>query len=213
MGVSTAIFLSAICLLLILCAQSVKVTYLTTSSEQFGEYVQKSFGMAERGLITIHYNVYPQDSSLPYDSYVLLLVLNNAQQKNWYSALDDSSIDGDNINSLCSQPSLRRIEAWGEQKLNITIDESIGSNLFSVAVLQCRTGYASNPVTVSVKLHMVNARPEGDGHSHLPIQFVMLTRVYEGFLIAYVLLLLGLAAQFYFASYAPYPMPLTSDSL
>jgi hypothetical protein len=191
-------------LVLLLCISnisSVKETFKKTSSQQFGANVVKAFGMAENGLIKISYNVHPTDPSLPYQSYVVIVLLDEAQQVNWYSDLDGSeSLISNNIGSLCNQPSLKRIHAVGEGKVNFTISQSVGSNRFTVAVLQCRAGYTNNPVAVSLKLHMLNARPSGDGYSHLPIQYAMLTRFYEGLVIMYCLMLVGILSQFYFAT-------------
>lgn len=201
MGVPSILFLSLVVVLLYAPTLCVKVDYSKSASYQFGEYVQKSFGMAENGVISIDYNVYPQDPSLPYESYALILILNDAQQRNWYSLLDNSEADiVDNIDGLCNQPSLQRIQPWGAGRANLTITPSIGSDLFTVVVLQCRVGDSDNPVTVEVDLSMVNARPEGSGTSHLPIQFVMLTRVFQGFIIAYSLLVVGILGQYYSAT-------------
>eukprot|EP01039_Chlorochromonas_danica_P001719 gene1718-1878_t len=151
---------------------SVKIDYNKESSEKFGEILQRSF------------------------------VLTEDQRKNWYSTLQDSdSVIASNMNSICNQPSLRRFYLWGEGKVNMTIDASIGASLLSVAVLQCRDGVADNPVTVDINLRMLNPRPHSeDGHSHLPIEYVTLTRVYEGFVIAYSLMLAAFLAQVYFAT-------------
>lgn len=50
-------------------------------------------------------------------------------------------------------------------------------------------------VAVAITTEMVNARPVSDGVSQLSIDTVMMTRVLEGVIILYFLMLLGLLGQ------------------
>ncbi|RYH32723.1 hypothetical protein EON65_00045 [archaeon] len=185
-------------------SECVKETYDKTSASQYGAYVQKDFGMAIGGYIQLQYSVSAQNSSLPYDSYILLLIINGKQRDNYYSTLEQSESDiVAAMPSLCNYPSVLRIAAPVGQQDQVTLDitQSLGgSDLYSVVILQCRSGVESNPVTVSIKADMLNIRPSGDGVSHLSIEDVNMTRIYQGLIIMYSLMLLGLIGQFYYGS-------------
>eukprot|EP01031_Cornospumella_fuschlensis_P047275 gene47275-57905_t len=136
--------------------------------------------MAIGGRINLQYSVSAQNSSLPCESYILLLVINDNQRDNYYSVLDESQSDiKAAMSSLCNYPSVIRITAPVGQDEQFTLDitQSLGgSDLYSIVVLQCRSGLGSNPVSVSIKADMVNIRPSGDGISHLSIEDVNMTR-------------------------------------
>lgn len=169
-------------------------TYDTTRYDIFGDFITQEFGMAVGGTIQIDYNVQPTYASKKFDSYVILLVLTRDQANGWYSDLKNDA-NSDSIMSMCSQPSMFRQELFGSGTLSYNIDYALGENRYSVAVLQCRSGYESNPVTVSVDLTMKNPRPNSDEMSHFSIEHVMEIRVIEGELIIYALMILGMLGQ------------------
>lgn len=178
---------------------SIKVQKEITSSKIFGEYIQKSFGMAAGGEVNINYKVSFSDSNLVSNPYPLLLIVNE-MQNDWYSDITNDP-SSEYISELCTTPSLERKVLDGTGSLSFLITDTLGSDQYSVILLQCREVLESNPVTYNLDLDMLNPRPKGDGHSHLPIDMVMYTRVLEGELILYCLMLIGILGQFYFSWY------------
>jgi hypothetical protein len=174
----------------------VKKTFSKSSSGQFADLVVKEFGMAVGGTVDIEYNVFAQNEAQNYRSYVILLVLTHDQNEGWYGDIGNSNPD---VTTMCQQPSTVRQRVYGSGSITLDIDASIGENRFSVAVLQCFEGYSDNPVTVDVTAVLKNPRPMSDEYSHLAIQLVMETRILEGELIVFALLILGMAGQIYIA--------------
>jgi hypothetical protein len=189
--------LFVICLLgCLVLNDAVKETYTKTSSSQFADLVVEEFGMAVGGRIDIQYNVFPQDGSKTFRSYMILVILTHDQNYGWYGDIGKSNPD---ITTMCQQPSTTRNRILGSGNIALDIDASIGEDRFSVAVLQCYDGLESNPVTVEVTAVLQNPRPMSDEWSHMPIQLVMETRVIEGELIIFALLILGMCGQIYVA--------------
>ena len=180
---------------LVRCTYAVKGTFQQTSSNVYGNYLQQSFGMAERGLISLEYNVKASDQLIPYQSYLIVLILTEAQKLGWYGGMSNVQ---SNINTLCNQPSLFRQKIYGQGSINF---ETQNTDRYSVLVLQCFQGYSNNPISASVTYSMTNARPVGNGYSHMAIQDVTYVRILEGEIILYVLMLAGLIGQVLFARY------------
>lgn len=181
----------------ILAANGIKETYSKERSGIFGDFLVTDFGMAVGGVVQVDYNVRPQNASAPSDSYLLLLIMSSEQKDGWYGGLEKS--DTANINNLCNQPAMLRREIFGSGSINFDIDYAVGLDRYSVGLLQCREGYANNPVSVDVTLNMKNARPESDSYSHFPIEQVMEVRVLQGEMIIYALMILGMCGQLYVA--------------
>lgn len=179
----------------ILLVSAIKSNFESTSSKVFGSYLQSSFGMAGNGQISIKYDVNALYSGMDYTSYVLVLIVTEAQKNGWYSGMSNAPV---NIYTLCNAPSQYRERVYGTGTISFNVT---GSDRFSVLVLQCLNGNSNNPVKTKIDLSMVNARPLKDGYQHLPIQDVMYVRVLEGELILYVFLLIGLIGQYIFAWY------------
>jgi hypothetical protein len=178
-----------------------------TSESTFGQYVQKQFGMAVGGIITVNYNTYQKLPSLPYNSYILILIINEDQRVSYYSDLDSSdSTVTNNINSLCTSPSMYRkviqtLPSTSEFNYTVSNDNG-GSDIYSVAVLQCRSSSATNNnIHAYVKAETKNPAPTGSSYNQLPIDAVMLVRLYLGEIIIYTLLLIGVCGQIYVARY------------
>ncbi len=155
--------------------------------------------MASRGLVKIKYDVLATNGTEPYESYVVILILNEAQRSSWYNGLD-KTVSSSNIASYCSQPSLLRKLVYGTDTIFYEIDSALGSDQYSVAVLQCLSSVTNNPVSVNVHASMKNVRPESDTeYSQLPIDEVLYPRILEGETIVYSLLIAGLLGQIYLA--------------
>lgn len=172
---------------------SVKTDYSRTSSGFFADNVVNAFGMAVGGIITIDYNIQQENNSILTDSYVLILVVNERQRISWYNSLSPSTSQ---VDTLCAQPSTQRIVATGQGNWNITVDEGLGSNQYSVLAMQCRVD-TGGPVSVKLHVEMKNIQPSGSGYSQLGIEKVTLVNLYGGEIIIYVLLLVGLLGQMY----------------
>ena len=185
-------------LLIWLCCQiptyALKATYSKTSSATFSALVVDDFGMAVGGKISLDYNVYAEDSAKPYESYMILLILTHDQLNGWYDQLGSSSAD---LTTMCQQPSMLREKAYGTGSISFDIVPSVGENRYSVGVIQCWTGYADNPVHIDLTAVLLNPRPESSEYSHLSIERVMETRVVEGLIIIYALLIAGMCGQIY----------------
>jgi hypothetical protein len=183
----------ALCIIFLLSTNhllnGIKVDTNVVTTEFYGTFVAESFGMAANGIIEIDYNVVAQNLSTTYNGYTMILIITEDQRTAWYSSLNSQS---------CNQPSYLRRQIFGNGKLNFTIDSRIGSNLYSVVLLQCLTS-EYNPIQINLNTQLLNPRPLGTGYSHMSINNVLEVRVYEGSLIMYCLLLLGLVLQLYFA--------------
>ena len=194
-------------LLLFLCLLSglslslgVKSTFFYQNSGVFGSYLHQDFGMAVGGVIDVDYNVYPQDSSAPFESYMLLLVITHSQGSSWYSELQDGDLPiSQNINNLCNEPSMFRKTIFGSGSAQFNIDYNVGVGQYSVVLLQCRQGNVNNPVNADITLYMKNPRPHSNEYSHYGIEDVMQVRVLEGEMIIYALLVLGMCGQLFLA--------------
>lgn len=171
-----------------------------TSSGTFGTWVQKKVGLAINGIVNIDYDISLKDNTLSYESYILILVISEDQRVGYYTNLDksDSTISS-NINSLCTAPSMHRkilTTAPLSGSYNFTVNYNNGAtDIYSVALLQCRSGYSSNPVRAHVQVTTKNPAPRGDSYNQLPIDLVMLVRLYLGEIFVYSLLLLGIIGQ------------------
>jgi hypothetical protein len=178
---------------------SVRETFNKISSDVYGLLLTKSFGMASRGLVKIKYEISATNDTAPYESYVVILILNEMQRTSWYNGLD-KDVSSNSIASYCSQPSLVRKLVYGSDTIFYEIDSSLGSDQYSVAVLQCLSSLENNPVSVHVHATMKNVRPESDTeYSELSIEEVLYPRILEGETIVYSLLIAGLLGQIYLA--------------
>jgi hypothetical protein len=215
--VSLYIWAVSILLLLLLHTSpihAVKGNFDYTGSESFGRLIHKSFGMAEGGIITMNYHITAKDSSRSYTSYVLLLILTEDEFNGWFGGLDiQANLYGD-MSKYCSLPSWKRILVTNANAysgtFNMTINQDSGSDRFSIAMLQCRDGSDSNPITISLNYEMKNLRPTtpvqqqnnfdvdylGD-YSHLAMEDVNLERFYGGTIIMYTLLTIGMLGMIY----------------
>jgi hypothetical protein len=184
--------------LLLLCLRttsSSRTAYSSQSSGVFGKYVVTNFGMTVGGLIDVEYDVGPVDASLEYESYgsyVLLLVVGEKQTEDWYEKLEDDEIDMD---QFCNLPSMMRRVITGQGSVTLPVTYDLGTDRYSVLILQCRTGNALNPTQVKLNVEMKNPRPYSDEYSHYPIETVMTVRLLEGEMILYALLTLGMVGQ------------------
>jgi hypothetical protein len=176
-----------------------------TSTSTFGQYVQKQFGMAVGGIIIVNYDIYQKIASLSYNSYILILIISEEQRLSYYSNLDSSdSTISNNINSLCTAPSMYRkviqvLPSTSEFNYTVSNDNG-GSDIYSVVVLQCRSSSATNNnIHAYVKAETKNPAPTGSSYNQLPIDAVMLVRLYLGEIIIYTLLLIGICGQIYVA--------------
>jgi hypothetical protein len=193
------ILLSAIFLSCLSHVFSVKKTFNKISSDEFGLLVTKSFGMASKGLIQISYDISATNKTAAYNSYVVILILNEVQRTSWYNGLD-KDVSYKSIASYCVEPSLARKLVYGTNEIVYEIDPSLGSDEYSVAVLQCASSSESNPINVHVHVTMKNIRPEdSNNYSELPIDEVLYPRILEGETIVYSLLIAGLGGQIYLA--------------
>lgn len=195
-----------------LCICSI-TNYQVTSNNQFSEFIIDSFGLCRGGLITVNYNVDIDQQSLTvpqisndmvstiiYDSYILLLILNDVEVNNgWYSNVGTSDV---NIQSVCNQPSLYRQQLLlgnGTVYYNISLNHA-NSAQYSVAIFQCRylpESYQKYPISIDVTVEMKNPLPYSDQYTQLSIDQVMLIRVYTGEIIIYSLFLVAMLFQFY----------------
>lgn len=211
-------------------------------SGQWATTLVSNFGMARGGLVNINYNIRPMNSSMPYNSYLLLVLVSNNQRMGWYSSMpmfSDNHVitNGDKVQDLCNKPSLYRAVVFGTGSLTYTIPND--ADVFSLYALQCVTSndtpwlpslptyensdgsYSTdgdgsvNSIGVSIDVFMVNIRPNAPPAvpiaaapsddslvtaadtltkhvSHLSINNVFLPRMYTGFIILHLLLLVGL---------------------
>ncbi|KAJ1437755.1 hypothetical protein B484DRAFT_428190 [Ochromonadaceae sp. CCMP2298] len=188
---------SALWLLLLLClwssSSSLRLDHSTKSSKVFGEYVVSNFGMTVGGVINIDYHVTAEASAN--DSYVLLLLVSETQSKSWYEKIQDEDSVADNIDTMCNLPSMLRRVISGAGSINVPLTYDLGTDRYSIVLLQCRKGNAKNPVSVTLNVEMKNPRPYSSEYSQYAIQSVMLVRLLEGQVILYALLTLGMAGQ------------------
>ena len=192
------LFLCFLCCLAL--TRGIKVTYTSEKSGIYGDFLVNDFGMAVGGIIEVDYSVAPKDITEPFDSYLVLLILSSDQKDSWYGGLGDSdNTVTKNINTLCNQPAMLRKELIGSGSVSFDINYAVGTDRYSVALLQCRTSSSNNPISVDITLVMKNARPDSVNYSHFPIEQVMEVRVLEGELIVYALLILGMCGQLYVA--------------
>lgn len=175
-------------------------------SEPFSEYVAVNFGLAVGGVIDISYNVNTSYNDSVSNSYVLLLVINEKQKNNWYGNIGSTSNSNNDqtqiqnkIYNLCTQPSTLRRQLFNSGNFFLEINEELGSDRYSVALLQCKLGNRASPVAATINAELKNPRPKSDGYSQLPIEEVILPRVLGGELILYALLILGSIGQIYYA--------------
>jgi hypothetical protein len=173
-----------------------------TSSGTFGQYVQKQFGLANGGMFEIYYDVSQKQVDNPYNSYVLILVVSEQQRADYYDNLNsnDDSVS-ENINTLCTLPSMSRkvIQTLPETGTYVytVSNNNGGSDLYTVLILQCRSSGNSNDIRAYVKVTSKNPDPSGNGYNQLPVEDVMLVRLYLGEIFIYTLMLMGIAGQIY----------------
>jgi hypothetical protein len=172
---------------------------IESSSSPFAKAVVKKFGMAIGGQISIEYSVYPQNPSVESDGYVLILVTTETEREGFYSDIGESTVTNPNsVANLCMQPSMARIFASNSGSFNMTIADNFESEQYSILLLQCRSGSATNPLQISVTINMKNPHPTDSSFTHLAIEDVNLLRIFGGEGILYMLFLLLIAGQFIF---------------
>jgi hypothetical protein len=167
---------------------SIKVTRSYQSKNTFHDVLIEKFGLAVGGLVEIEYKVVTTSRDETYSGNVVLLLLTDWQEYDWYSSAD--------INTLCSQPSMFRRELRGQGRETVIISPDISRNRFSAYLLQCRASY--DPVAISVTATMRNPRPSSSEYSHKPIEDVSSLQLEEGMVIVFALLVLGILGQFHF---------------
>jgi hypothetical protein len=192
-------WLCLLCLLVGAC--SIKNTFSETSSDMYAKYVVNLFGMAVGGKITVDYNVHANNEAQASKSYVLILIFNYDQQQGWYDNVGKNDLSESTITTMCQQPAMLRKRAVGKGSFEFDVTPAIGENRLAMAVLQCYKGDKTNPVSVELTAELLNARPNSQEYSHLPIERVMETRVLEGEMIIYALLFVGMIGQIWAAKY------------
>ena len=191
-----------VCLILFVTIKTcigIKVSKTFKQENSFGTLLIEDFGMAVGGIVEMDYNIKPTNNDLPYNSYVLFLLINYEQKKAWYNSLDTSISTNTDINSLCSLPSMYRREIFNKDKISIEINYELSRNRYSVVLLQCRNSNNENIIEIVTTTTMKNIRPSSNNYSHLAIDEVMYTRVLEGEIILYALFILGILGQLYFS--------------
>ena len=167
---------------------SIKVTRSYQSKNTFHDVLIEKFGLAVGGLVEIEYKIVTTSRDETYSGNVVLLLITDWQEYDWYSSAD--------ISTLCSQPSMFRRELRGQGRETVIISPDISRNLFSAYLLQCRASY--DPVAISVTATMRNPRPSSSEYSHKSIEDVSSLQLEEGMVIVFALLVLGILGQFHF---------------
>jgi hypothetical protein len=197
----SSLFILQFFCLLVICL-SLDQSYYYKRSDTFGKVLVSEFGAAVGALVEIDYDVAPDDATKNFDSYMMVLITDSKQIDNWYGDLGNSDgVISSNIDELCNQPSMLRKVIFGEGKISFTVTYDIGNNQLSVVLLQCRAGNTNNPVSANIHVVMRNVRPNSEEYSHLGIEEVAYTRVLEGQLILYFLMLMGIGGQLYIGKY------------
>jgi hypothetical protein len=120
-------------------------------------------------MLDINYDVRAVVNTLPketrpatrFDSYILLLVLTQAQSDGWYGDLDDAGqaavVRG--IEDLCNRPSLLRRQVNGTGFLQYELQISDAPSQISVLALSCPSVYQQAVLDVTVKVSARNPLP------------------------------------------------------
>lgn len=178
------------------CVFSISEIFFKSSNEAYGSQIVSEFGMSRGATVSIDYNVQASHSLNSFNSYVLVLIYDLDGAKMWYSKMSGSSSDiQNNINTLCTQPSLYRKQIFGSGNLEYTIPDDAMPSQFSLSILQCRSTSNNLPISVSATVKMMNPSPYSSSLSHLPIEDVVILRVLAGEIIVYCLLLASLVFQ------------------
>lgn len=195
-----AIFLY-IALYIDVCA-SIYQTYSSSSTGYFSTFIVSNFGMARGGQINIDYDISSTALSPTTisNSYILLLILNGQQAGNgWYNSIGSSSQS--DLATLCTQPSQFRQQLTNAGNITYNISLMHGEvSQYAVALMQCRSiASLSDSIDISVTVSMLNPQPYSSDFSHLPIDEVVVTKVLEGEIIVYFLMILAMMVQYYFS--------------
>lgn len=206
--------------------QSIYKTFNFKSNIQWASTVVEKFAMAKNGIISIDYNVYVENSTLPFNSYVLILITGEIVSNGYfYNMPSESNIiynTNANINYLCSKPSLYRNVIYGSGTINFQLNSPnvMYSDRYSIYILQCYDNIYTNSniinnIVVNIETSLVNIRPNNNNInelqlnsienynniSHLPINYVFTTRMYIVLIIIHLLILFGLFGQLLVGSY------------
>jgi hypothetical protein len=198
------------CVALFLCcvglSYGIHSKYSTTSSGQFSKYVIEEFGLARGAIVNIDYAIsISSDYGLSTDvidniisqAYIQLLVINQFENDNYYSSI------GGTVSPSCDKASFFRQQLTSSGSIAFNISTLTGQDdLYSVLIMQCRTlsgYYGDYPIDIGVTVDMKNPQPSGSSYSHSGIDEVMISRVLEGEIIVYALLMVAMVAQYMFA--------------
>lgn len=185
----TSLLVCALLLLVVIpFGDSIQVTRSYQRTSPFHDILIDKFGLAVGGLVEIDYQVEPTSGDETYSGDVVLLLITDLQQFDWYSSTSTST--------LCSQPSMFRRELRGRGRERVVISPEIGRSQFSAMLLQCRT--SRSPVAISVTATMKNPRPSSSEYSHKAIEDVAILQLLEGRVIVFTLLALGVLGQLHF---------------
>lgn len=205
-------------LLFLLIAQLLAVTAVyrevsTKVAGLMGSAPVVQFGLAQRGTINIDYSIMLNGevttlSQLEkYNLYFLAAVINEDMRTTYFDEFLEGQVfelGAGESETLCNAPTIARWQLYGTGNITHTLTgRDARAERYTAMLLQCRSGLAASDtgfptMDVDIAVTMTNARPEGDGISHLGVEDVMMVRSLEGQCIIYMLMLGGLLAQMWY---------------
>lgn len=163
-----------------------------TYVDKFAVSIMDKFGMAEKGNIKISGYIKGLNLTAQMRSYVVILVISDAQRVGWYGDLTK-------IEYICEQPSFMRGVSVGAGVIDLSYDTT-SMDIYSVLILQCWPGIAASPMKLQITVTATNPTPNSNSKIYLAIQDVMLVPIFQTDIVLCVLLFIGLLAQFNFLS-------------
>ena len=171
------------------------------------------FGLAQRGTVSFDYSIMLNNEDVTleqmnnYNLYFVAAVINEEMRSAYFDKLLEGQVFnlGDiEAETMCNSPTVARWQLHGTGNFTHTIvGRDARAERYTALLLQCRTGLAASSsdyptLDVSFGVTMTNARPGGNGVSHLGVEDAMMVRSLEGECIVYMMMLGGLLCQMWY---------------
>lgn len=170
---------------LILCG--VITAYVDERHEKFQEPTAKTlrsrFGLVEGGEIRIDYRLSDDEVNL------LVLIVNDHQYFGWY----DVPLRDNDASTICGLPSIYREMISGNGTIRYPIPST---DKYCLVLASCNQ--LTSPVSFHATVEMMNPAVDHDGWNYLPIERVILLRLFIGDFVAFFCLFIVLLGQLYF---------------
>lgn len=151
--------------------------------DPFAETLRSRFGLVKEGEIRIDYSIEDNNVNL------IVLIVDDQQYFGWY----DVPLSSNDASTICTLPSAYREIIHGNGTIRYTVPST---DKYYVILALCNKISSSSSFHATVE--MMNPAVDHSGWNYLPIERVLMLRIYIGDFTAFLCLLIVLLGQFYY---------------